>query len=851
MIYQFLYARKSAGYCQINDDGIPFSKNGLLKIESLKSYYIAENINTEDLPHAYYYYNETIDDQKVGILGKTTFVPAGTSEESGSRNTSFSHKYILTDHEYENALKNPSDLFENRVFYETVEEYKQRGIQAYDQTIVGEEIDPLKIFNAFSLNADKLEGFIYCCLNAFSDYGRRVYCYLPSNDSQGSQYAKKLMQVILSVMPPSIISGVGFITYASTYHNAMTNPIPGTVSVIFIPDNEVNRLQAKNEKERNYIFDFKNYVSPLKGVINSFVKKAIQEMITKMQGMAINSTKFDLGNFYMDLEKAVIPFCSLDGNFLGAYGLLWELWEQIKINYTAVQKMPENYQLTWDDSVKIQARFYTMFQSIGLRKTLTVSVQDVLKYQGVLTQYGLVRVSNIVSIILAAADYEKEDLEMIDMIYSGGELCKHTIIQRLCEQCLLIVQNNQDNEKIFTITNYLYQNEDINDLIVNTIYENSHYYPVAKKLIETTLAPLVKNETLAIEKKIDKIFSSVKSFYGQYPILVLDVSFKDEIHNAVEGIMSTSSSYENANYLKNTIFSLESVLVDAYMFISQEVCYRLISLTKGSNIMRLTNSQVEELYKWEQDLDLHNYESTLKPGLNFSPLKELDELVSYYKYEKLFSTGDIYRINEELELRTQIERIEICKRFYTNIKNLIDQYKGDESKKEDFYELFGYIYCCGYPIIMERIITKILNIDGITALHTLNDNVESLMFSNMLTTSRIKMEEAVKTYLAYNNKKNILSKSDEYFLEYLNIPYPTKISEAERSVEKSKHKHSILKNKDVDTKVNEDEYNQLWERQDDIGVISRKQKSILEDSNEGDSEDSKKSGFWGGFFNKQ
>lgn len=775
MIYQFLYGRKNAGYCQINDANMPFNKNELLKIEGLKTYSIADGLNLNNLPQAYYFYNELMGSQRVGILGKTTFVPAGTSEESGSRHTCFLHAYIITESDYERALKNPAELFENRTFYETVEEYKNSATQPEQQEAkeISADIDPYKLFEEFSIDAEKLKDFIISCIDVFSNSGKRVYCYLPSNDASGSQHAKQLMQLIFSVLHPCIIAGAGFTTYSSTYHNPTSNPIPGNVSVVFIPDNTENRLQAKYEKDRNYIFDFKNYVSPL-GQFNKAettlfdVNELINWMVIRIQGE--NSEKSVWEIFYNELDKAVVPLVNVDKRFIYSYGDIWLYWLKILNNNKGIMDASEDYQLTWDDCIKIQSNNHEQFHNIKSRKKLAAAAYDILKYQEVLAPYGMNKVSNIIHILLAAADYEEDDLEWIDNIYTFGGKLKNAIIQRLCDQCLFMVESNEETDKVITITNYLYKNVEINDTVINNIYENDKYFPVARIFIKTILNPMVSNNDLSVLDKLKKIFSFVEDTYKEYPNLVLDLIFIDEIQNITEKIIQKPYTDSVADRLKNIICSLNPVLMDAYLFISQKLCYIIISEeVKSGEINNLTKGEVDDLYKWMCDLHLIEYENTMSDKPAFSPLIKLTEQVKWRKIEEHLKCGSIPDINNEFKSSSFTEIRNICRQYSNEIKQLISRYNGDSFDKKDYHEFFCYVYSSEMGSLMKDIAVQILTFDGISSLREFNDIIGANQTADMEEKSNNVIREAVKNYYSYSGSRKRLTESDKKFIRMIGL----------------------------------------------------------------------------------
>lgn len=820
MVNQFLYGRKKAGYCQINNDIMPFHKNELLKIEGLKTYSIADGLNLNDLPHAFYFYNETLDNQYVGILGKTTFVPAGTSEESGSRDTCFLHAYILDGDEYFNALKSPTDLFLDREYYGSVEEYQQRGIPSYRSLNNREAISYTEIEQAFSLDDQKLADFIISCFNAFSDSGKRVYCYLPSNDGHGSKCAGRLMGLILSTMPASINMGAGFLTYAPTFHNPASNPIPGNIGVVFIPDNSENRVQAKYEKDRNYIFDFKNYDSPIEKTEIQSLRNVIDIMV-KQINKRNEKTLINLMDFYTDLEKSLKPLSRVNSKFIGAYVFLWMMWINIRKQLAEIKNIPEDELIAWDNYKIYQSRLEGF--SLKLKQAAARSIYDTLSYQSILTQYAKNKILNIVNALLVKTDYTSEDLEWIDRIYSGGDLYRQLVIQRLCDYCLSLVENNADTLKILDITNYMYMNEDINSNLIDLIYKERKYYPVAQKLIEATLVPLMKNNKLSIQEKLDKIFNSVKSFYKQYPDLVLDKSFRNEIKKVVEDIIPIPYDYSNVSYVINIIKSLELALQIAFKDILQKACYQMIStIVNNPSFIALTNQQTFDLHRWAKELNLFDYDS-LPDYMMTNTLKIFDGRLKRIRIILSIKSGEIIEISRVLTNCSPIELNKICSEMEESIIALVKQYKNNLYNIEEYYTLFVELLKSDVRSIPKEVASTILRVDGISGLRTFYNKVLTFVSNRDYESKLINaVKPAVKNYICFECTNIEFSEADQIFLKNLDLYNFVIMQTSTKSESQSSYKERGNKARDKN----------LWEYEDNDVPLNFNKRTIKDESTE-------------------
>lgn len=763
MVYQFLYGRKKEGYCQVNHDRMPFNKNELLKIEGLKTYTIAEGLSMNDLPQAFYYYNERMDNQYVGILGKTVFVPAGTSEESGSRDTCFLHAYILDGDDYLHTMKHPGDLFRNREYYESVEEYQQKGVPSYMNYKQEEEIPYSEIESAFSLDDQKLADFIKGCYKAFSDSGKRVYCYLPANDKQGSKYAARLMQLILSVMPASIIMGAGFLTYTSTYHNP-SNPIPGNIGVVFIPDNPENKMQAKYEKDRNYIFDFKNYISPIEDTEVQFINNVIDAMLKLISGRN-EKNLIELRELYIDLEQAILPLNRISSGFIGAYGFLWRLWKNVYEKLTRDVEVGEGHQITWERYKEYQT--YMPEINLKIKQTAAHSIYDCLLCQPILTPYARIKILNILNALLITADYNNADLDWIDRIYSGGDLCRREIIQRLCDRCLYLVENQYDTAQIVNITSYMYVNEEINGNIIDLIYSSREYYSVAQRLIEATLAPLSKNSKLNVAEKVGKIFSSVKSFYKQYPNLVLDEAFKAEIKKVINSIMPQPYKYVDISSLFHAIFDLEPILQKAFREILQDICYNLIeNIANGS--IKVEKSYHKEIYRWAEKIDLFHYDTL--PANMTNTVKRFEGYIKRLRIAEGLKSKDPIEVSKGLSSCGPIELDKICGEMEDSFIISIKQYGNESYLKEGYYVLFFELFKTNVRSIPKEIVASILRMEGLSGIRAFyNEFLLTVPGKEIEYKSLTVLKQVVKNHINFGYSKNEYAKEDLLFLESIGL----------------------------------------------------------------------------------
>ncbi len=766
MIYQFLYGRKNSGYCQINEDSIPFTKNELLKMEGLKSYSLVEGLNQSTLPEAFYFYNEKMGNRRVGILGVTSFVPAGTSEESGFRHTSFMHTYLLTELDYGRALHNSHELFRDRTFYHTVEEYHSRIEQNREGNVSSQfaKIDSDRLFEECSIDEPKLRDFILCCMEVFGGSTKRIYCYLSSNDNEGSLRAKQLMELVFSIMPPCLLTGAGFTTYSSTFYNPLSNPIPGNVGVIFIPDHSENRIHGIYEKDKNYIFDFGNNVC-LQGLLpNSESTPIIDWMVGKIYGESTPMSH--LNKFYDDLYKAVIPLENVKVAFIYSYCEVWLLWLMVSDNNRGFS---EGDSLTQEDCNKIYAHHKKQFDTVEKRKRLALKVCDLLKSYEALTSYGMNKIYNIVRILFTAVQYNRDDLEWIDQVYTYGINLRNTIIQVLCDQCLKAAEKNLGAPGIIVITNYLYQNEEINEAVIHHIYEHRKYYSVAKVLIKTILDSLLSKKEWTEAVKLKKAVRYMEQSYERYPSLVLNSVFIDEMEQVIDKIMERPYSADRIELLNNLIGALNPVLKKAYLFIPQKLCYLVISKhVKSKEFDKITRKEINGFYQWMIDLRLSEYENTM-PAIPLNrPLEKLSLRVHELKLQEVLLLGTVSDVNQELEISPDALIRKIGTLYQVEIAKLIKRYEGDPFDKDDYYDFFCAIFVCENEELMEKIAEQIIKVDGLLGLGAFCDRAEVKQRIDNGSVNEI-IKSVVVHHLYHCTKRSDLKEPYNRFLESMGL----------------------------------------------------------------------------------
>jgi hypothetical protein len=159
MLYQYLYARKrEEGYRQLNSwVNTRFTFEDEKTMQSLSGYKYVAHLDPASLPESVFYYNTDTAYGKSAIIGKTSYVFPGTSQESGERATSFVHEYILTEESYFELLKQPNIVFNFNKFCSLVED-TEYYIKQLDLSVKGASLD--NTHSAYDLTR-KLESLVY------------------------------------------------------------------------------------------------------------------------------------------------------------------------------------------------------------------------------------------------------------------------------------------------------------------------------------------------------------------------------------------------------------------------------------------------------------------------------------------------------------------------------------------------------------------------------------------------------------------------------------------------------------------------------------------------------------------
>ena len=727
---QFLYGRKKTGYCQINEDFPVTDKKTLLQLSSMQNYNVVAGLDIHNLPEEYYAYSERIEGEKVWIEGKTTFVPAGTSEESGSRDTSMVHKVIYSDEDYNEKMLHPISK-SPIMFCSTVEEYLNGGGKAIDEA---KDYDYMQLYKKFELDDEKMKDFIFCCLDAFPNIEKRVYCYLPTADREGSIWAKRLMETIISNVPECVVCGAGFVTYSSGFHNVSSNPIHGSISVVFIPDTDENRMNERAERRQHYIFDFKNYQKQSKNEAG-YIAVLVNSILDKIKNKDANGI---ITQMFQKMNEFVINGYAVDIQFLGAY----------MVHYIRDK-------IAKEDKSKSQ-------------RTLANAIHDMLRYEEVLTDNAKEEIQEVVQNVLYDAECTEADFEWIDLIYKGGALCKNIVIRFLCDKCLYYTNqySAEQNKKILFITNYEYEDEELNDYILETLYSEKRYYPVGKRLVYESLKPLTVDTKKTIQKKIDMLCSYIKTFCEEYNGFAVSDEFRAEIEKVfLLCLKQSDEKRQHFNDIVDKISDISDRVYKCYYPMIQSLAFYL--LNDFVEKQKYRDAEEEEFLFYSsiiKQYELNMYEINHREKDKNSSVQLFKKEERARRVESVFASHDERKLLKELKRYSFSDAVILCRGNARKIDFYLEQF-AQEKKNDLLYrnELYRYFYATGFADVMEEILQQISQNEDLDAFEEFCRKIEEEIAKEDLDkSSRIITKVLKKNPELWQGKKKLSLKNENF-----------------------------------------------------------------------------------------
>lgn len=372
MQHQYIYGRCRDGYRQINDlSQSGYTSEDLNGFQQMWMYQPVELCEKDEWPECRYYYVSQTTKGDVIQIGRTLFVPGGSSNESGIRDSTLLHKYIIdrekgsakekiTDFEY--LMNNSDQIFCIDDFFSSVEEAKERGTGCSrlkrEKVTTGKYSDD--VLRYFSISDENISDFLYAVLYAMGSYDARFYIALPDWSRKGSDMALQLCGWILRYMPPQMVPCCGFISYSSTFHDSQMNLLPRKIKLVFFPNDEVNKRKYRSILRGNYIWDPTEAVFPQKDNLSGYrvidsMKKSFMNQKTDPGKKYLNEALVQLGfhdkgTFSPESLEAVYRFYLFDTKGKT------EKWESFEL-YDAIDMILACNSFDWEEERDVMLCF--------------------------------------------------------------------------------------------------------------------------------------------------------------------------------------------------------------------------------------------------------------------------------------------------------------------------------------------------------------------------------------------------------------------------------------------------------------------------------------------------------------
>jgi len=470
MIYKYIYGRLGDGYTCINKDELPFLNRDYDQLKNFISYERPEDISEEDLPDEFYFYNDELSIGRVGILGRTCFVKGGAGV-SGARDTSFSQKYIFTGEDYDRLLNGTAEMFTARSYFGSADEYLANHI-SLEYPLINEKYKT-QTSEKLGLSENEFVLLLYCCIDAFADSEKRVYIMLPENDKCGSMTATVIMQAIFDAIPSFLLANAGFMTYAPTFDSNTMNPIPNSVSVVFIKRNAENIYRAGRIPGKNYLFDFTNNVFP---------------------NCRIDDNTFNTIYAIWKNEniKRVINSC-LSGIFSRGTSIKAEIFAHLLV---LAKELPDVDEWNRD----------SLDKQLEEKKDAVLFIIN--NNAGGLEQDGISMLDNNVKLILKKSRFDERYLDFVGDLYSSTGEYREMLLNTLCDRALERAEAD-DEDGVLDITDFEYSDELLNDDILDKAYSDKKYFPIGEVLFLNSVEPVMLKSTISFQDRLTKVFKFV------------------------------------------------------------------------------------------------------------------------------------------------------------------------------------------------------------------------------------------------------------------------------------------------------------------------------------------------------
>lgn len=658
MVNEFLYGRtQNAGYSQLSHlEEYCYTPEDIVGFQYLWKYTAAEGCDKEQMPESRYFYISEASIGPVAQVGKTSFVPAGTSKESGDRDTTLLHKYLFSGNDFRRILKDPDSIFGISDFVGNVEEAlsrREEDVIQKSELPDPEGEDAAELLDYFGIPAQKLPELFYAILDAAGDVDSRVYIALPEWNKHATRMAQRLCRRILECLPPYLVSACGFLTYTETFHNGQTNMIPRTVTIIFYPNNIENQKKYLRISSGNYIIDSAAGCFP-DMQIDIYTREMVEAMADKFLYGQEDKVWY---LFFREFEEYVSWNMNFPPEALSCARKFVQIREELDMGEIKSFRMEEVYYIL---------ETYLNCKAFQTPQALPFAMEVLKDFVSTLPVNG-----DLLNIL---CDYY--------MILPDS---REQVISWLCNQLL---EYSSKPDMYMAILNYDYEDPKLGQELHRRIYQDLDFYPAARQL-ETIEYQASAGKKEKLEERIELLYSRLEKLGEEWPDFLLDEGTIDMAHRCMEEIC-----IDENRKLRISLDELQYLYQRGNCFVSECEEYRIfvdLSLDivretfKSKDPEEWSVSELRQLRKWMNELTKDERILELHPIFD-----KIQEQLKSMKYLELLERGD----GDECVRLWKKEGMRYKKDFLSHLdmdteplmKNV--SFKNEESFDEFFVTLF-------------------------------------------------------------------------------------------------------------------------------------------------------------------
>lgn len=750
MIYQFLYARKNTGYCQLGDlSDAGFSQEDLAGFQSLWKYNLAEGMNRGDLPECRYFYRADGGNGPAAVIGKTAFVPGGSSKSSGDRDTTFLHKLIFTGDSRTELLRRSDTIFAPYHFFINVEEAEEQketwnrplspedlpeeetGLQAsFGGADSGANRSPEEVLAHFGIcSGEDRRKFLYAVFDVMTKVDLRIYLALSDKNRRESEALMSLLSKLIGALPEFVRGRFGFLTYTETFHHSGVNMIPESIRLIGIPDSRANTLKLEKYSQSNYIFGFGGTCLP-EFSIDPYTENLLAAVEEKLLTGKMNP---EWENFFERMNSVLPPEILIEPEQLASLFML-DTIRTVILEQGTLDLGPEY----------IHYIVRSVFANPALRiQEIQETAVDFLR--AYLKDIGICPAS----------------LTLISDYYISLPDCRETCIQILCRQ-LESAAANKNETHFRMILEFPYEEPKIAEEMKLTVYKQERFYSAARfyDTIQFTNLRAVSESRRALTEKIMGVLrircrtnpgyvgdpETIKMVEKWLLILFPDAGTRD----------SSQDTYGDIYYLYLSARDFEAELMEGRMYFSLvlSLIRRLVGRSRNGN---LAEQDLKSLELWQDTIMKESALQTCSPYF-----AEIREQIGSARFYEVFESRDGAEVLSFLSGKREVEKRRILSRLPVDLSELLSEM--EFAQEEDLVRFFSVMFLYRYndrQLIAFEILSRKERLGGFPALKKMVDSVR--LKRSLDVEDYQSIEKAVKQYL-YRNE---LSGSDIKFLKAL------------------------------------------------------------------------------------